>query len=299
MKFEFLNYFSVLAEELHFGRAAARLSITQPPLSAAIKTLESEVGVLLFRRTRTFVRLTAAGAAFHEEARRILDGYAHAKIVARDVDKGITGRLDVGFGVTLAFRGVMRVVQSFRAVEPRIDLVLHEVPAAGQFEKLARGQLDAGFIVAPLAPSELSSLSLKDDPLVVCMPEGHSVANCAAVDLRRLANEEFLMFTRETGSVHYDNVLSVLTRAGVYPKFSIHTRGWISMVVLISQGHGMGLVPASLSQMNLPGVRFVPLQGPPTTVPAMLAWKPENLNPALARFLEIVTPLIGAPHEPS
>ncbi len=294
MKFEFLTYFSVLAEELHFSRAAARLSITQPPLSAAIKCLEQEVGVQLFRRNRASVHLTPAGQAFLLEVRKILESYSRAKTTSRNIEKGIIGRLDVGFGVTLSYRGITDIVDAFKQAHASIDLVLHEAPAAVLFERVLDGRLDAAFIVAPLMPVGLHSMALKDDPLALCLPEDHPIANQDAVDLRSVSQENFLMFSRETGEVNYDNVLSVLTRAGIRPQFSIHTRGWVQMMLLISQSRGMGLVPLSLEKMKLPGVKFIPLQASTASVPGTLAWNPLCENPALPFFLQCATALI--PH---
>lgn len=285
MKFEFLKYFTVLAEELHFGRAASKLAITQPPLSAAIKSLEAELGAQLFQRDRTSVRLTPAGAAFLLEARRILEGYNRAKNIAAELGRGVIGRLDVGFGVTLTYRGILDIMDRFRQESPGVEVVLHEMPAADQFDRLLHGQLQAGFIVAPVAPKGLASIPLKDDQLVLCVPESHPKANAAAIDLRDVASEPFLMFTRETGAAHYDSVLSVLIRAGVYPSFVYHTRGWLPMMIMISHGRGLGLVPSSMAQMKLPGVRHIPLLGAPAPVPAMLAWRSGEANPALDRLI--------------
>lgn len=299
MKFEFLKYFTVLADELHFGRAATKLAITQPPLSAAIKSLESEVGALLFQRDRTSVRLTPAGAAFLVEARRILEGYSRAKNIASQLEAGIVGRLDVGFGVTLTYRGVLEIMDRFRSESPGIEVVMHDCPAAEQFDRLLHGQLQAGFIVAPVAPPGLASIPLKEDHLVLCVPESHPIAGAAVIDLREVAQEPFLMFTRETGAAHYDGVLSVLTRAGIYPRFFFHTRGWLPMMIMISHGRGLGLVPSSMAQMKLPGVRHIPLLGEPTPVPAMLAWRPGDANPALDKLIRCAAQMIAAQPAPT
>jgi DNA-binding transcriptional LysR family regulator len=298
MKFEFLKYFTVLAEELHFGRAAGKLAITQPPLSAAIKSLEAEVGAQLFQRDRTSVRLTPAGAAFLLEARRILEGYSRAKGIAAQIERGVVGRLDVGFGVTLTYRGVLEIVDRFRAESPGVEVVLHDVPAAEQFDRLLHGELHAGFIVAPLAPPGLASIPLKDDHLVLCVPESHPRAGAPVIDLREVAKEPFLMFTRETGAAHYDGVLAVLIRAGIYPRFVYHTRGWLPMMIMISHGRGLGLVPSTLGQMKLPGVRLIPLLGPSTPVPPMLAWRPGDPHAALDKLIRCAAQIIAAQQPP-
>lgn len=224
MRFRVLKYFTVLAEELHFGRAAAKLAITQPPLSTAIKSLEDELGVLLFQRNKTIVQLTPAGAAFLVEARKLLDGITRAKSVVKSVDSGIVGRLDIGFGGTLIFRDILQIVDQFNQEMPGIEVMLHEMQSSEQFEQLSRGQLNAGFAYGSAPPQKLKSIPLKEDLYVLCMPARHPKSGESAINLRDLADEAFVMFERDVNPVNHDNVISMFSRAGIYPRFTHHAR---------------------------------------------------------------------------
>src|ERR1700733_5150837 len=165
MKLNYFKYFIALAEELHFGRAASRLAITQPPLSAAIKALEEELDVQLLRRNSKVVELTPAGAAFLVEARQILERVTRASSAVKAIGSGMSGRLDLGM-------------------------------SPEQLENLLHGQLHAGFINGSTIPPQLQSIGLKDDVFVLCVPEGHAKATKAQIDLTEMADEKFLIFSR-------------------------------------------------------------------------------------------------------
>ena len=293
MKFQQLKYFTVLAEELHFGRAAIRLSISQPPLSTAIKCLEEELGVLLFLRDKRMVQLTPAGSAFLVEARKLLEGASRAKEMVKSVDNGMTGSLDIGFGGTLLFRDILQIVDKFKRDNPGIETVLHEMQSSEQFEQLSRGQLNAGFTYGSAPPPKLKSIPLKADSYVLCVPAGHPRAGHSAINLRDLADEAFVMFERNVNPVNHDNVISLFSRAGIYPKFTHYARNWMTTMSMVSEGCGMAFVPSSLARMRMAGVRLIPLAGPRVPAPAMLAWNPTLVSPALEKFLENVTRTIA------
>lgn len=170
MQLRFLNYFTVLCEELHFGRAANRLAITQPPLSAAIKNLEDDLGVQLLVRNSKQVQLTPAGAAFQAEALQILDRVAQARSIVTAVDHGRQGRLDIGITGSLLYSEVPTILKAFRARAPGIDLVLHEMPSVDQLQSLMGGQLHAAFVNGSSAPSKLTALAVRKDEFVLCVP---------------------------------------------------------------------------------------------------------------------------------
>lgn len=286
MKLHFLRYFTVLAEELHFGRAAQRLSITQPPLSSAIKALEEELGVQLLSRSSKHVELTPAGAAFLEEARQILERVARAGSVAKAVAGGMRGRLEIGMTGSLVYREVPAIVQDFGAASPAIELVLHEMGTAEQLDALLHGQLHAGFVNASAVPPQLESMPLADDELVLCLPQDHPRAGQAKVDLRDLAGESFVMFSREVSPANYDNVIAIFSRVGVHPRTVHAARQWLTIVAMVAHGLGISLVPRSIARSRVDGVRFVRFSGARVASPAMLVWNPGNLSPALASFLQ-------------
>lgn len=286
MRPEVLRYFTVLAEELHFGRAAARLAITQPPLSTAIKALEEELGVLLLQRNRQMVQLTPAGAAFLVEARSLLQGISRAKGVVQSIAKGNVGRLDVGFGGTMVFRDILKVVDQFKRDWPGIEIVLHEKTSSDQFDKLTRGLLDAGFAHGAAPPPQLKSIPMEEDWFVLCVPKGHPRAGDAVIDLRDLTDQAYVMFEREINPVNHDTLMGLFSREGIYPKFIHYTRQWMTSMSMVSEGCGMAIVPSSLARVKMEGVRLIPFAGPRVAAPAMLAWNPSLVSPALEKLIE-------------
>lgn len=294
MKIHLLRYFCVLAEELHFGRAADKLAITQPPLSSAIKALEEEVGAQLLVRSSKSVELTAAGAAFLDEARYILDRVSRASSVARAVANGMRGRLDVGMTGSLVYRELPAIVTHFSREMPGIELVLHEQSTAEQLDGLLHGKFHAGFVNASVVPTQLNSLPLKDDHFVLCLPTSHPNASKTAVRLRDLADEKFVMFSRDVAPANHDNVIAIFSHAGIHPKTLHAAKQWLTVVAMVSQGLGIALVPSSLARSRVAGVRFVRFTGPPAPAPAVLVWNAALHSPALSSFLKIAAAIIDA-----
>lgn len=295
MKLYQLRYFFVLATELHFGRAAARLSITQPPLSGAIKALEEELGTTLFLRTNRHVSLTPAGAALREEARHILQRINHAAEVTRAVAEGRRGRLDVGFVGSLIYREVPAIVHRFADSYPDVEVVLHESSTTQQLEELLHDELDVGFLNASTTPPELSSLPLADDQYYCCLPVNHRMATHQTVRVRDLVQDHFVMFSRDAAPAHYDNLVAMLNSAGVRPKLVHAALQWLTVIALVAQGFGVALVPRSLAQTQMHGIVFVPLAHLTTPTRALMVWREQPWNAALTAFLEAAAHVLGTP----
>jgi DNA-binding transcriptional LysR family regulator len=285
MKLHLLRYFAVLAEELHFGRAAERLAITQPPLSSGIKALEEELGVKLFERTSKHVALTPAGHAYLAEVRVVLDRVARAGETARAVAEGLQGRLDIGFTGSMVYRDMPRIVRAFGDRAPGIEVNLREMSSSEQIEALLHRQLHAGFVNTSTVPPRLACLPLAADHFVCCLPEGHALARAAAVPLPALAQETFVMFARDVAPANHDNVIALFHRAGIHPHTRHAARQWLTVVSLVALGMGVALVPASLAQAGVQGVRFVPIAGLRHPTVGVLAWHEETGVPALRAFL--------------
>lgn len=286
MQLRFLKYFTVLCEELHFGRAANRLSITQPPLSAAIKSLEEDLGVQLLVRNSKLVQLTPAGAAFMAEANQILDRVEQARSTVTAVDHGTQGRLDIGITGSLLYGDAPGILSAFRTRIPGMEVVLHEMSTVEQLQSLMRGQLHAAFVNGSSVPSKLSSLAMHEDVHVLCVPESHALARRRSVRLRDLGNERFVMLSRAAAPARHDGVIASFNQAGIHPQIVHRARSWITLVALVARDGGVALVPRILGNVGMAGVRFVPLSGAPIAAPAMLAWNPKLLAPALASFIE-------------
>jgi DNA-binding transcriptional LysR family regulator len=289
MKLHFLRYFTVLAEELHFGRAAVRLSITQPPLSSAIKALEEELQVQLLVRNSKRVELTPAGAAYLPEARQILERIGRAGGIAQAAAKGSQGRVDMGMASSLVYRGVPLIVQQFERAHPGVELVIGEQSTAEQLDALLRGQLHVAFVNAAVVPTPLKSLPLRDDEFVLCLPQTHPAAGLIEIDLRTLAHERFVMFARDIAPANHDNVIAIFNRAGIHPRTVHAARQWLTIVAMVANGLGISLVPRSLSRSRVEGVSFVRFSGPRVLAPALLAWNPAHVSAAVASFLDCAT----------
>ena len=281
MNLHFLRYFKVLAEELHFGKAADRLAITQPPLSSAIKALEEELGVQLFLRDSKQVRLTPAGTAFLGDVRVILERVARSKETARAVASGLIGRIDIGVTGSLFYREMPQVIECFNAVMPGIEVMLREIGSSDQVEALLRGELQAGFINAASVPPQLEWLALKPDPFVVCLPAAHPLAAAHSLRVAQLAQERFVMFARDVAPANFDNVIAIFSRAGVHPQTCHAARQWLTILAMVANDMGISLMPKSLARAGTPGLRFIPLDDPVAVSPAAMAWNPRNMTPAL------------------
>lgn len=187
MELRHLRYFAAVADELHFGRAAGRLAISQPPLSLAIRQLEDELGAKLFERDSKRVALTPAGEAFLDDVRHLLAQSGEAAEHARRVAGGSTGRLRVGFSGSMLYRGLPQAVAAYRSAWPGVVLTLVELNSAEQIDALAHDRLEAGFVHVPQVPDGLDGLLVADEPFVACLPEGHALARSSRLDLRELA----------------------------------------------------------------------------------------------------------------
>lgn len=286
MKLHFLRYFVVLAEELHFGRAAGKLAITQPPLSSAIKSLEEELEVQLLIRDSKHVELTQAGEAFLEEARQILEQVARASNVAKIVAKGMRGRLEIGVTGSLIYREVPAIVKQFNAEMPDVEVVLREMSSADQLNELLRSQIHAGFVNGSTVPPQLASLPLGADEFVLCLPENHPKARGDTVELKELANELFVMFSRDVAPANHDNVIAIFSRAGIHPKIAHAARQWLTIVAMVANGLGVSLVPRSLAYSRVHGVKFMKIRGKQVLAPAMLVWNPAYNLPTIRCFVE-------------
>jgi DNA-binding transcriptional LysR family regulator len=284
MELRTLRYFVVLADELHFGRAAQRLAITQPPLSLAIQRLEDEMGVTLLARTRRRVALTHAGSTFLEQARAILARADEAVQLARAADRGDVGRLTIGFMSASIFTLLPAVLREFAARHPGVRLDLRELTLPQQIAALRTGNLDVGFVRPPVTDAELTATPLLEEPLRVALPAGHPLTAAKRVRARLLAQQPFVMFQRSPGLVLHDLVLGFCLQQGFAPRVAQEASQTHAVVGLVSAGIGVALVPASAEAIRLRGVEFRPLAEKSPPVGTCLAWRRGDASPALRAF---------------
>lgn len=288
MEFRHLRYFLVLAEELHFGRAAQRLAMTQPPLSLNIQQLETSVGARLFIRNSRGVRLTAAGQAFVPAARTLLEQADQAAREAREVAQGVAGSLQIGFAGTVLYRGLPQILKDFTARHPRMRLVLRELSSSDQLIDLMHERLDLGFVHTTHVPAGFSQILVSSQSFVACLPAGHTLARRRRLSLAALRGEPFAMVSRAVSPDYHDRFLGLCADAGFSPEIRYELRHWLSVVSLVSQGLGVALVPAALRRVGLPGAVFVSLNADTPPYETHCLWRTGRDQAALGAFLAIV-----------
>lgn len=284
MELRHLRYFTVLAEELHFGRAAKRLHITQPPLSFNIKQLETQLGVRLFERGAGGVKLTPAGESFRRSAQMLLAEADQAARRARDVAAGVTTRVRIGFVGSMLFRGLPEQLARFQASHPTVQTELQELNSAEQVEAFARGRLDLGFLHTTRMPAELTHSLYMSEPFMLCTP--HRPGSRSRVPtLQQLARQPFVIFARGVSPDYYERVMGVSDRLGLDPQVRHEVRHWLSVVALVSRGTGYALVPQALSDSGVSGVRFSPLPETQIRSEVFMAWNPRRMPAILPELI--------------
>lgn len=287
MELRRVSYFVAVAEELNFRRAAAKLNITQSPLSQQIGKLEEEMGVQLLERSKQGVALTHAGAMFLGEARRIL---ADAEAVRARVQKagaGKAGSLRIGYLTSLTNDFLAAVVRDFRATSPEVALELNDMVPEAILDGVRHRQLDVGFLRAPLQDAAIRSVEVWRDPLVVALPGGHWLQGKGVVDPRMLADETFVMVP-DAGSMGLNEAIrSLCLKSGFAIRRRIEVNQLQAAIWLVQMGLGVAIVPASLEGVKRDAVTYQPLRRSPV-LPAYLLWERENRNPAATAFRELV-----------
>lgn len=290
MELRHLRYFVAVAEELHFGRAAERLSIAQPPLSQQIQQLEKELGFALFLRTQRRVELTPAGHLFLEESRAILSGLEHAVAAGRRVARGEVGWLGIGFVGTATYAFLPRVLSIFRERYPQVELVLRELVSARQAQALRDRRIHVGLARPAIAEEGIVCEPVVREPLVVALPEGHPLAarQDEPLPLSALAHEPFVLFPRHPKPSYADAVIAVCEQAGFRPQIVQETVEIHTAISLVAAGLGITLVPASVRSAHRDGIVYREFTVPAPMTELCLAHRTEETSPIVASFLAVV-----------
>ncbi len=297
MELRHLRYFVAVAEELHFGRAAQRLNIAQPPLSRQIRDLERELGAELFDRTSRGVELTPAGRAFLPEARLTLAQAERAQRTARRAARGETGRLRVGFVEAATHSGILPdVLGFFRMHLPSIGLSLFEMDPVEQAEALRTDRIDVGIMHGPPADADrwLRVEPVHAEPLVAALSHDHELAQRARLSLADLASEPFILYSRLVGPALYDDIIARCRAAGFSPRVVQEAAGWHTIVSLVGAGMGVALVPRSLGRAPQPGVVYCPVRDLRVELELAAVWKRGEQSPVRERFVTALRSVAGA-----
>ncbi len=288
MEMRHLRCLVAVAEELHFGRAAERLHLSQPPVSLAIKELEAELGVVLFERSSRRIALTCAGEEALADARAVLARTELLKRRAHEEAEGRSGSLAIGFISLAAYSFLPPTLRRFTDDFPRARLALNESTSDQMLADLQDGSLDVGFLFAsPGMPPALAYRPVLRDALILALPETHPLAHLRQVPLERLANERFLGFERHYGPMIFDAMVATCMRHGFSPQL-FPARQMHTIVSLVSGGIGVAMVPASVKALHREGVVYRPIRGERTLVETGVAWRRADESPLLQAFLAML-----------
>lgn len=287
-----LRYFVTVAEELHFGKAALRLHMTQPPLSQTIQALEELLGAPLFERNRRGVTLTAAGAALLPEARRMLAQAQQLPDLVQRAAAGEVGRLSLAFVSSADYSVLPPFLRAYRAAYPQVQINLQEATSDLQLDDLLHARIDAGLLIPPLpdkSRAELDYLPVLNEPLILAAPAGLDALQAPGpVGLADLPPLPLIIFPRAIAPALYDAVLAVFGAAGITPEIGQQAIQMQTIVSLVSAGMGLALVPQSVSNLMRPGVEYRSLRDPTPLVETGLAWRRDHVTPVLQGFLDLL-----------
>lgn len=284
-----LHAFVVLAEELHFGHAAARLGIAQPPLSQQIRRLEDKVGHALFSRGPGRVALTPAGRELLFAARRALSSLADGLAASRAVGSGRTGRLRIGFAASLALTVLPGLLRTHRERFPEVRLDIHEMTTAPQLAALHDRTIDIGLLREPPADEpQLDFQTVLTEPFVAVLPSAHPLTARRTVRVGQLADSPFVLLPRAVGPQLYDQITGLCASAGFTPRVAQHAVEWQTVCALVETGLGVSLAPASIRRIRLKGVAFRRIEPVTVRTRVAVAWRKGDQNPLVAHLLDTV-----------
>jgi DNA-binding transcriptional LysR family regulator len=292
--------FIAVAEELHFGRAAQRLGMTQPPLSMQIKRLEEQTGATLFQRSKRRVELTDAGRLLLREARAAIAQAQRAVSLTRRVGRGESGELRVAFISTADYSILPAVLGQFRRKYPNVKLVIREMTTDMQRQEFARQDLDAGFLIPPLEEDELECELLLSEPLIVALPSHHSLAvSDGPLAVAELSGLDFVSFPRESAPLLHDALISLCRSAGFAPRIEQIAVQMQTIVSLVSSGLGVAIVPDCMRRLRRDGVTYRQLKPSTPAFHTAIAWNRHRITPILERFIEVAKEAARTPPGPT
>ncbi len=284
MELRHLRYFSAVATELHFGRAAEKLHIAQPPLSKQIQDLEVELGFELFTRTKRSVSLTPAGQSFLIEVTQIFQQLNKAIDIGRKTSRGELGQISIGFVSSATYNILPVILQQFRDRYPNVQIELHELTTDRQLIWLREGRIDIGLIRPPIIDGDLRSEIIFQESLVVALPTNHHLASSDSICLTALATEPFILFPRQLAPGLYDPIIAICQSAGFSPNVVQECIQMQTIVSLVSANMGVSILPKSIQEAQRQGVVYKPIQTSTQSVSTGMVSSVDNLTHHLAKI---------------
>ena len=293
MELRQLRYFVAVAEERHFGRAAKRLRLSQPPLSAQIKGLEEELGVKLFQRSTRQVALTDAGRTFLEKAEGILEAVEEAKEAAKGADEGVRGRLEIGF-ISSATLGLLPpAIRLFRERFGGVEIELRELTSAQQIDALYAGEIRVGLVRLPLRAPGLRFEPLQEESFVVALPSGHPLEALESVPLEAMVDQPLIFFTRQLMPSLHAQIVELFQRVGAFPNVVQHAVHLQTIVGLVASDVGLAILPEPAERLSREGVVYRSLDAPDATSWVGLARVEEDSSLLVENFVRTVREVAG------
>jgi len=296
MELRYLTAFITVAEELHFGRAAKRLQMAQPPLSQQIRRLEKELGVQLFERNTRSVRLTSAGESFLEPARTVLQNLNLARLAAKAAGRGEYGRVSVGFAGASSHETLPRLTRAIRASHPGIELALEGQTYANiAASRVADGSLDLGFVRLPVTPPGIVTRVIGEEELLCALPLDHQLAQNQTIPIAALAEEPFVSFPAHSGSSLRDAAVRTCEAVGFTPRVVQEAPDSYTILALVAAGVGVTLTLTSCQHIQQTGLVYRPLAGTPIRLQSALAWRADNPSATLRTVLAVARRTLPTP----
>jgi DNA-binding transcriptional LysR family regulator len=284
-----LRYFVAVAEELHFGRAAERVGIAQPPLTQQIQKLERDLGCQLLVRGRK-TALTSAGAVLLAESIRILQQSEAAVEATRRAARGESGELRVGAPPSIMLSALPSIIRKYRKMSPGVTFALRELSTSAIEQALRLGEIDLGFLRETVPEAPLVSEVAFEEPVVAVLPAAHRLANAKELKLGSLRDQPFVFFPRRLGAAFYERMISFCAAVGFMPDVVQEATQWQSIVCLVEAGMGISLAPACVQRFRWAGVVYRPLRGLRTKV--SVSWNGPAPTATAAAFLNLARPII-------
>ena len=290
-----LRYFLAVAQELHFGRAAEKLQIAQPPLSQQIRQLERTLGVQLFERNYHTVTLTNAGQVFLEEAQRVLEQMEYALSRVQNAQLGLAGWLDIGYiqSTNTTTTLMSDILTIYRQRFPAVEMRLREVIIQDQLQAIQAQQIQVGFVICPpTIPDELDSVVIEHIPLVAAFAQNHSFASQASVSIHSLSNEPFIFCQRQASHFFYDRIIQL---CGFSPRITQEVPDIHMQLGLVAANLGIAIVPASAADIRNSGIVYRPLADfdGDGAVETVLVWRRKGISPLVKEFLAVAREVLG------
>lgn len=283
-----LSYFKIVAEERHFGRAAKRLGISQPPLSQQIKILESNLGVRLFERSRSGVSLTAVGHQILPAVERLVSEGESLESTVMEARLGRTARISIGAIAFTMSELLPAILNTARKQMENVSIYIQEFDSNEALIALQRENIDVAFLRAEESTGSLKIVPLAREKLVLALPKNHPMSKRNQVNLSALAREPMVFCPREISPSYFDRILAICRGKGLSPRINFNARSITSQLAFVACGTAIGLVPESMKTDEHASIRFLPVEGDTSIVTSAIAWNENNRNPAAQEFIDMV-----------